>query len=205
MKGKVVPVLNSAPRHEDVWNNEGIVPILLKLGTKRRPAALSEGKELPIRIFHKRLRESHEPVWALRSRQTSLASVHNRTAISRSFSLVTIPTILYWLAEIITYNDTRGSGGGRYEYSCLLKWVNMYPEEGGSKFLRNVGTLSAKLHSITYQTTVKSNLTTTASRTHKMVWHTLASQTFTKINWNTFQTKHNQTFITTVQCGGLTA
>jgi len=31
-KSKVVSVLNSAPRHEDVWGSEGIVPRIINLG-----------------------------------------------------------------------------------------------------------------------------------------------------------------------------
>jgi len=35
-KGKVVPVLNYAQCHEDVWGNGGIVPCILELGTMWR-------------------------------------------------------------------------------------------------------------------------------------------------------------------------
>jgi hypothetical protein len=36
VKGEVVPVLNQAPRHEDVLGSEGIDPHILELGTKWR-------------------------------------------------------------------------------------------------------------------------------------------------------------------------
>jgi hypothetical protein len=35
-KGKVVPVLNQAPRHEDVLGSGGIAPRVLDLGTRWR-------------------------------------------------------------------------------------------------------------------------------------------------------------------------
>jgi hypothetical protein len=35
-KGKVVPVLNKAPRHEGVLRSEGIAPRILDLGTRWR-------------------------------------------------------------------------------------------------------------------------------------------------------------------------
>jgi hypothetical protein len=36
VKGKFVPVLNQAPRHEDVWGSGGIAPCILNLGTRWR-------------------------------------------------------------------------------------------------------------------------------------------------------------------------
>jgi len=35
-RGKVVPVFNEAPRHEDVWGSGGIAPRILKHGTRWR-------------------------------------------------------------------------------------------------------------------------------------------------------------------------
>jgi hypothetical protein len=36
VKGKVAPVLNKAPRHDDVWDGGGIPPRILNLGTRWR-------------------------------------------------------------------------------------------------------------------------------------------------------------------------
>jgi len=35
-KGKVIPVLNQARRHEDVWGSGGIVPRIFNLGARWR-------------------------------------------------------------------------------------------------------------------------------------------------------------------------
>jgi hypothetical protein len=34
VKGKVVPVLNKVPFHEDIWGSGGIAPCILNLGTR---------------------------------------------------------------------------------------------------------------------------------------------------------------------------
>jgi len=36
VKGKIVPVLNQAPCHEDVLGSRGIAPCILILGTRQR-------------------------------------------------------------------------------------------------------------------------------------------------------------------------
>jgi hypothetical protein len=43
-EGKVFPMLNYAPRHEDVWRSEGITPRTLNLGTSwRRVVSFTPG------------------------------------------------------------------------------------------------------------------------------------------------------------------
>ena len=92
MKGEIVTALNSAPRHDDVWDNGDIAPRILNFDTSWRWAALSEKIKLPIRISEKIGRNS-QSFWTL-WRRYSLDFAGNRTVIPPSFSLVTIPNRL---------------------------------------------------------------------------------------------------------------
>jgi hypothetical protein len=83
-KVKLSPgLINYAPRHENLWGNEGAVPLFLTSvlaggGQLHAPATLPPGKEPPVPTVQEAGR-APVPVWSLWRTEKSLAPVRNRS------------------------------------------------------------------------------------------------------------------------------
>jgi hypothetical protein len=87
-KGKVVPVLNKAPYHEDVRESRGIAPPFLTSALDggewpaSHPGHFTPGERFPVPIGQEGGWAS-EPVWTLWRKEKSLAPVGNLTLAAK--------------------------------------------------------------------------------------------------------------------------